>query len=454
MELRTMKTLTVLIFTLFVFSTALFSQLDYPITMRIETGKTPSQIYLTEAGPIVYCSGYDANFNGEFDDGDEPPSLWFLHIAYTTLHGQYDVVGSEKLIDLEFKMPLLPIRNHWDHFNRVLFVINKNSIDTVSFDYTGDMITKKGKYLDNIENVSAVSTFEKRLYISVRPDNSSGLVYVYDMEKEVFTDTITAGPGVQLTEYVPEQDMLIILNEGNFGAADGSIQMVTFEDGKPGTPYLFPMGGTPNHFLVNREKERIIVTCNASNNIIFMNYQQGRDTLKLDLPEYDGPRETNLCLLDMGGEDPMYFAVPAYDGNVYILDKEGEIYDTLDAKGKAESVVSIVTDIIIATPFIKGTYTPDTAVTVYTKILSADDIDDKSDWYVYPNPFRNAFSIETDEEVNVISAEIINILGETVDNIEAANVLTGTISTDILPGQYFIRIRHSKGVTTLPFIVE
>jgi len=449
-----MKTITALVVSFLLFSSSVLAELDYPIVERVQTGKTPSQLFMTTVGPIVYCAGYDANFNGEYNDGDEAPSLWLLKVQHLTFSEQYYIKRSEKLIDLDFKMPLLPIRNHWDHFNRLLFVINSNSIDTVSFSIHGEINSNRGRYLENIENVSAVSTFEKKLYISVRPDFSTGLVYVYDIDKKLFTDTIIAGSGVQMTEYVPDKNMLIILNEGNFGADDGSIQMVTFEDDKPKQTQTYPVGGTPNHFLVSREIEKIIITCNASNNIIFMNYQQEADTIHLDLPEYDGPRETNLCLLEMGGADPLHFAITTYEGNVYIVDRNGKMYDTLDAKGKAETMFSMLNDIMIITPFVKGTYNPDTAVTIYSKVLSAEDDIKDSEWYIFPNPVEDVFSIVTSDDVTILSAEIINILGETVDNIEPETILTNMISTDIKPGGYFIRISHNKGLSTIPFIVK
>ena len=442
-----MKTLFIIIATTIILSVSSKSFEDLYYRGKIKTGSTPSQIYSTNVGPVVYCAGIDANFNGVQDDGDEPPSLWLLEQYFMTFRGMYIAEESVKLTDLDFKIPMLPIRNYFDESTKRLYIANANSIDTISFagnDYTSMV---KGRLLDDISDISAISAFNDKVFISVRPSIDKGLVYVYDIPSRKITDTIEAGAGVQMTKFLDAGDILAILCEGTFGNNDGKFIVAKFLPGDSVLKFEIPVGGTPNHFLYG---SKLIVTCNASHEVLMLDFEtQKIDTVKFPTTGYDGPRET-IPLRGPNEFGNSYGITTAYNGNIYFTNNDGIIVDSLDAHGKAESVYSYF-DLIIATPFMKDTYTPDTAVTVYGRPESVDENRDKL-FSIFPNPAVSRFNLMSIENEIVLGTEIVNILGVKVAEYSDA-ATDGNYEFNLPAGKYFVRVRHQKGITTLPLTV-
>ena len=438
------KVLYLVILTLFI-SIPANAQLDYTYKGKIKTGKTPVQMIWTDKGPVVYCAGVDANFNGQMDDGDEAPSLWLL--TYDNFH----IKGSQKLLDLDFRTPSVPARNFFDPFRNVLFIANTNSIDTVSFTFDNSEVKAiKGRFLESTGNVTGISSSEKQLFLSVRKSLTEGFVYVYDFESKMFTDTITAGTGVQMNEYQMMTNQLIILNEGTFGKDDGSIQLVTFKDDKPDTTNTIPIGGLPNHFLVDFASHKIFVVCNVSNNIIIINENGDKDTIHLDLPEYNGPREISIFPVEA---PDMLYAITTYDGKVFIIDSVGNSQATFDAHGKAENATMLGPDFLILTPYESGSYNPADEISFYSKEIS--DVEDitESSWTVFPNPASDFISVSHPSNRKIQYAYIINSLGQRIQTLNADaldNISVESLST----GLFFLRIVADNKIETIPFIVR
>ena len=186
----TMKRITLLSLVLFLLLSVLASaQYGYLFEGRYEVGVQPVAVYNTNIVPVVYCAGRDLNYNGIKDTGDVSPSLWAVGLKRLTKFISSEIqsvhVSTYKITDLEFKLPVLPVRNFWDEKVQKLYITNEKSISAVSFIHLDSV------YIEKIVDVtaSAVSSSGKYLYISVRPSYTDpGYVLVYNMKIKAFTD--------------------------------------------------------------------------------------------------------------------------------------------------------------------------------------------------------------------------------------------------------------------------
>ena len=442
-----MKKFFFLAFFLILFSGFATAQWGYKYNGKVKTGKTPLRIYLTNVGFVLYCAGFDANFNGIKDDGDEPPSLWQIGL------NKDDDIVSKKIIDLEFRTPLMPSRSYFDLQRNLFFAINKNSIDTVSLFFNGtEPAAKKGRYISNISNVSSISGSFTKLFISVRKSLTEGYVYVYDITNKKFVDTIKAGKGVQMNKYMPFTGQLFVLNEGTFGKDDGSLQWNKYQGNKHGKITTVNIGGLPNHFMYDVHFHKIYVTCNTSNNVIRIDANNKTDTIHFDLPQYNGPRETTVFPIE-GSSDPL-FAVTTYDSKVFIINNNKKVLHTFEAYGKAESLFYISDNFLIITPFEKGSYKASSEITIYSK--KASDVADAhlNKWLISPNPVVDDFSLSYPDNVKIRSLELYNTVGKKVASFD--NHQSGTLRLGInLPtGMYFLKIAHNRGIKTIPLLIK
>lgn len=440
------RVIYLILFTI-LFTSVGFAQWGYKYSGKIKTGKMPLKIYLTNVGFVVYCAGFDENFNGQKDAGDEAPSLWEV--------GQDldDNFYSRKLIDLDFRTPLIPSRSYFDLQRNIFYAINTNSIDTVYLYFNGDQpAAKKGKFLSNISGVTSVSSNASQLFLSVRKSLNEGYVYVYDLGKKKFIDTIEAGIGVQMNEYMMFLDKLLILNEGTFGKDNGSLQVINFDTGKPSDAKKFDVGGLPNHVMFDLYSQKSFITCNSSNNIIRIAYDLSRDTIHFDLPQYNGPRETEIFAIP---DNPVsLYAVTTYDGTVIIINGDGKILHTFDAYGRAESLFMLNDAFLITTPYEKGTYNPLSEITVYKLGETSVTENDDADWIVAPNPVKDRFSISTPDDVQIQKAYLFNTLGKKIMSFDGHEINNANLKENLPAGMYFLRISYDKGVKTIPFIIE
>lgn len=438
-----MKTLLSLLISVLTASSISFSYDDFTFINKIKTGSMPLQIYSTNIGPVVYCGGIDANFNGVFDDGDETPSLWLLTPEHPTYHFNLDFFNSQKLIDLDFNIPVFPARNYWDEKNNTLFLINSNSIDRIKFEKKMDTyIIDKTEIIKNLSNVSAVSASDEFLFISVRKFDANGDVLIYSLQNNSFVDTVSAGKNVQMTQYVPQTGQLFILNEGTFGSDDGSLQIYMHNLDDFVHVNTIPIGGNPNHFYISNKNQKIYISCNVSNELIILGLTQDSSVTKFYLPEYNGLRET--VPLNVTPNMESLFATSSYNDVVYFINSLGEIKDSIKAYGKAESVYSDFSSILIATPFMANTYTPDTAVTLYSRPMSVN-VADETVFTIIPNPIVDKFEIQVLDDIKISSIDLIDISGITVYTYNTISNIYQLPRYDLPSGKYFLRINHSKG---------
>lgn len=446
-----MKTLLNIFFAVLITVSISLSYEDFSFVSKIITGSTPVQIFNTNIGPVIYCAGIDVNFNGEFDDGDEAPSLWLLTPEYLTYHSNLSYFVSQKLIDLDFGISVFPARNYWDEKNNSLYLINANSIDRIKFENNqGTVNFDRTEIIKGLSNVSAVSASDEFLFISIRKFDANGEVLVYNLQINNFIDTISAGINVQMTQYLPHAGQLFILNEGTFGADNGSLQiyMNILDDFVPVN--TIPIAGSPNHFFISGRNQKIFVTCNHSNEVIGLGFNKDSSITKFHLPEYNGIRET--VALNVTPNLETLFATTSYNDVVYLINSFGEIKDSIKAYGKAESVYSDFNSILIATPFIADTYTPDSSVTLYSRPMYVDNINNNL-FSVSPNPVIDRFEIQSPGDIIINSIDLINLSGDKVYTYQAISDIYRIPDYILPPGKYFLKLKHSKGESIISLIL-
>jgi hypothetical protein len=459
-----MKRISLLSLVLFLLLSVLASaQFDYFYQGRATVGHQPVAVYNFDIGnmpynPVVYCAGKDLNYNGIMDEGDEAPSLWALPypilVLFLNIDLQLSAFDAKKLIDLEFKMPVLPVRNFWDKNEKKLYVINSNNISKISSTSKGDFIDSV--VVEKVVNVtaSAVSSSGDFLYISVRPSfTDPGYVLVYDKIKKVYTDTIPSGISVQQTIPTGAGDLFII-SEGTFGKGGGKFQVVDVSKAKHTIIKEMDIDGTPSHIDYSESENSVYITCNTSNQIkkIFLN-NYAIDSLTLALGTYDGPRES---IYQTEGVMNGMLLTSAYDGNVYIHQGK-KLMGKFDAKAKPEGFMAIGKMFFIATPYLDAAYNLDSNVTIYTEPF--DDVAEnpaQEGYYVYPNPSVGMINIESPEEFNLSTAVLYNSMGEKISNLQISGEAKNISLKDLglSPGAYFVKISNGRKNLTLPFVIK
>ena len=438
------------------------AQFDYSYQGRSRVGYQPVSIYNINVGPggmsaVVYCAGKDVNYNGQLDAGDEAPSLWLLPIPILTRFGSNDVplglLDAEKLLDLEFKMPILPVRNYWDDNENKLYILNENSISAVTFTYNGGRDSAHESKVVDVK-ASAVSSRNNYLYFSIRPNYTDpGFVAVYDKIQKKFTDTIPAGVSVQQT--IPTNDgKLLIISEGTFGKGGGKFQIADISGAKHLLLKEITIDGTPTHIDFSQNEKSVYITCNTSNKVMKLNLTDYTlDSLVLNLGTYQGPRESTY---ETTGTMSGYLLTSAYDGYVYIH-KDKKLYGKFDAKTVPEGFKAIFGLFFIATPYINEKYDLDSNVTIYAEPF--DDVAENASaegYYVYPNPVIDIFDIATPEGSAVNSISVYDMMGQKIAQIQATDQKEyfSAKSLGLTSGSYFIRVENQLKSYLLPMIIK
>ncbi|MGA2296769.1 MAG: hypothetical protein ABSG15_04385, partial [FCB group bacterium] len=163
----------------------------------------------------VFCGGYDANFNGTKDSGDENPSWWTIPIYSDT---------ATMVHEFEFGTIGFPFRPAilWGNgqSENKIYISHLGRIRCFSMD--------SFKLIDDTvanDSAWALSCDNDYLYISMRT-NDSGFVIRFDYKNKKPVDTIPAFKNVgQTLPYVTSTNIhgLAILDEGTFGQNDSKL---------------------------------------------------------------------------------------------------------------------------------------------------------------------------------------------------------------------------------------
>jgi len=409
----------------------------------------------------VICAGYDANFNGIEDNGDEKPSIWRL----TELMPYYTMIP-QKIIDLDFVSIVFPFRgayfnpkvNNLDTSGRLFFTY-KNQVRCFDF--------LKAKFVEDIiidfapVAVSYDTTF---LFLSMRNTNGTSEVLKYDLVNKKITDTISAGKNVQMTlsfyKWNNNKKYLAILNEGSFGNDDSSVQLVEMESDGTKTSTSFTVGSGGNY--LDYDFKNLIVTVNGSGKIVFIDPESKTITneIQLQTGQYDGPRQTTLISGSLW--------ISSYSNDIFASSLNSTI-ESIPARGKTESITGFyfpADDYRVFTTniFLKDSYKPDSTISMF-KDYSLDITEQiqTGNVSIYPNPVNDLLNLVLDFENGnpyLIKIEIAGIEGqvlyEKVFEMNDGNSFRKSIpvqSPGLNSGTYFLRISAGDKFYVKPFVV-
>lgn len=401
----------------------------------------------------VICGGYDANFNGIKDPGDEAPSYWKSGIpVILSFPGEKKISGvSEKVMDFDFGFigfPFRPAVFKDDHNELNVLFPQNGSIKILNLN-TGTY----GNFLVGI-NAVALSEHNGKLFITQRLSNEKSRILVCTTGKEI-TDTIVTVPNASQTIAFESggNSFLAVLIDGT-GQNDAGIIVYKIEEA---THFLINsalgLGSTGNH--INYSDGKIFATMNATHEIVELEMPSCKllERIKLPTSGWDGPRE-----FDMPSPETNIGFIPSYNSKVYTYDiVNNKIDDSLDTHGKAEFAQQVSDYLLVANAFQKDGYEPDTTITMFSKPSGIKDHINPL-MTIYPNPVLDKINISLKMDYSPKKVELIDITGNIL------NILDYSISQDIIqvhidrtvikPGVYFLRLKCDEDAFIYPVIIS
>jgi Secretion system C-terminal sorting domain len=467
-----MKKLLTLLFALLIFSsTNAFS--DYSILFKIEVGKQPAFVHSDQDGYKfhVICMGYDADFDGIYDeeDGDENPSYWTIDYALTGFGNGEDGVGNpQKIMELPFASltfpysPFRPMVKTLDNDQTALYFTVNGKIaelklvkdETTGHEFTPDMydFDAKGISGDNIH-----------LFISEVTDDKSELK-VYRPSKDETVLTIDAGPRIQMNEMYEANNKhcVAVLNEGDLGSNNSTMQLITFNhQGNDYDNKLIDIGDTGNFFRIVGNK--LYAVANGSHNIVVIDLatQEIEAEIPTETEGYNGPREIEY-IDELGSGMPSglnIYAVTTYDSKLlFISQSTGEIRYKIEIPGKCEGLHHSNKGYLAVCNISNADYTPSNLVCFLGNPNGVEDVLE-SNVSIYPNPAKDEFSIDL-TSINQLpnSIKIVDVLGNVVANINSKNINRqpkySAQELGLNSGFYFAVIEFNSNKISLPLSIS
>lgn len=305
----------------------------------------PQPVHIAPQGPLVHVltRGVDVNFNGTKDDGDTAAS-WHRFAQNGLDIGSY-----------EFPWGLVAAsRPALDPVNERMFVIAADTLRVLNTAFMVPM-TLAGWTQGGV----AVSMLnDSTLMISTRPSYTDpGVVrFVRASDGTLLDGQIEAGVNVQMTHALHD-DTVLVISEGNFGAADGSL-MLAARNGASWTTTVLANGGNANHLLV--VGRTAYVTMNGSHEIVIVDLDTRAIVRRIPTGTtgYDGPRE---CVLHDGR-----LFVTTFAGDVRIYDPaNGELVGRINVDAKPEALAIVNGKLWVCRTFDRTSYEVRNGVRIY-----------------------------------------------------------------------------------------
>lgn len=449
------KYLPLVVAFLAIISGSLFAD-TFNLKGHYEVGKQPVAIYEYDNEIHVFCLGYDKNYDGVQDEGDEAPSWW-----------KYDNGNTTKLRDFD-----------WGFF--MGFPFRPSLYDGKIFIATTDKVLaydlNTGVEVEDSQvpfGGSSVTIKDDIMYISQRGESNQ--VLVYDMEGKTTLFVIPAGKNVQKTEIFEANDKnyIAIMNEGNFGASNSTLQICELTGNNYSEVKSFDLGGGANHLTIS--EGIIVVTMNGSMELKVIPLDDFETMSSFTMPiegAYKGPRETavtgfEMILTGVDEYEATSVITTTYDGEegapgkVYWRFLEQDSPRIIESHGKSEGLLYNKQSLYIANINKTGTYDPDNYITVYGVQLSAEENSPVSEMKIYPNPARDkaTLNISIDRKVKDFVVEISSIDGTIISSFNVENSADDISlglpikEMNLTPGFYNASIIMGTARKSLPFIV-
>ncbi len=409
----------------------------------------------------IFCAGWDSNYNDIFepDSGDVLASWWKI---------DRDTEKFYKVIDFDWGLIDVPFRPFV--YKNTIFIHHNHRVESYNIN-TGELLDSSVCNLDAI----AISVLENKIFVSLRVDENkdwvidTNIVVIYDLLKKEILDTIPAYNYVQQT--LPfnfnGENYLAVLNEGIFGQNDSKLQIVKINDNNFENIKVINVGSGGNH--LSFKNEVLSVATNTSRQLHFISPIDFEifHTIILDVSAWDGPRELQILSLNVPENNKFSVAVSTYDGYLYILEidlekNENKLLYKLLCDGKPEGFYydNINQELIIANPYITGTYKPNDSVTIYKTTTNAvlNPVNELN-VEIFPNPFSESLFILINNAIYGMcyNIDLISVSGQVIKSYsltpDVNNRLKLNIDSDkagLFDGLYLLKISDGFSVITYP----
>ncbi|MCX7735135.1 MAG: T9SS type A sorting domain-containing protein [Candidatus Kapabacteria bacterium] len=396
----------------------------------------------------IFCAGYDANFDGAKGDEDKSPSWWQASLIEPN-NPESKIIEEPYLVkEFEFGSFQFPFRPGYSY--PMIYYSSNNIIET----YNIGNAEKVANDLPGISS-SAITANKNYLLISHRPSfTEPGYVHIFDLTKNLFIDTLNAGVNVQQTFFY-KNEKIIVLNEGDFGAANSSVQIFKKNGEKYELEKNIITGDGSNHITI--VNDILIVTNNASHDLTIIDLTKNEILKKIKLPTegFSGPRET------IYSPKLNQIITSTYNGKVYVHNFEGDLLETIETEGNPEGLLLIESPVpllFVANEFIKESYEPNSSFQIFSnKVLSKDEISNNKPEFIL-NSFTNTIEINnTDFQNNYLSIMIFNSLGKLIHKeqkiLSEIKISIDLSSLNLANGSYFLIIQDNFITHSYPFIL-
>jgi hypothetical protein len=404
---------------------------------EFEVGKRPSQVLMMhDEFVFVFCAGWDVNQNGIQDEGDEPASIWYFwtnNMMITSFQSFSDYSIPQKLIDLDFRTEQIPLSPILFQDNREIYIPGPNGITKITIDYAGSnpptLTATKEILIPQVPiaiSPGKSKSGHDRLYLSMRDTvNKTGNILVYDMVDKIFYDTIPAYGNVQKSLPYNYDRELFILNSDTSSTESKLLVVHVGENIGLGKHLLLkdmaiPTGAnfiTGNGIVyITSYKESKLTTVDKDYNLL---------TGSINLIKDGGPREIESNW--MSSYNGYIYQFQQYNGNVTFT-------DSLKAYGRAEGMAMNLMFFTIATPYLEGTYKPDSTITLYGKEpVSVEENKNEVIAAISPNPANNYIILNN--EIIKGEVEVYSFTGEKLYTVNTSQINISKLVTGI----YFVK---------------
>lgn len=409
-----------------------------------KVGKQPSKIVYSKSNDTynIFCLGQDANFNGEFDAGDEKPSWW-------TIKGQGSLAITNKVLEFEMGDLKFPTKLAYDKEIDVIYIPHNGRIS--SYDVLDYSIIE-----ESVADVNAISVdlAGPHLMFSVRNDGSADQVEVFDRENSNILQKIDAGENVIEAKYFQNSGAfgIAFLNEGIFGQNNASIMYGQLPHTQNPTLKEVNIGDTGND--IDYLNGTIGVVANGSHQVTLINYEIDEImSLATGTSGYFGPRNISLNEID----NNIFAMVSSYDGDLRIITQQG-VNSIVKLKNKVEDFyIDFNRQFLMATIINNNDYSPSNEVAYSGQLVTSVEDDSNianDELVVYPNPTSD-FIYVRQQEARLTNISIYDVSGSLVytSDFNGAIVKVDINKLNIKTGTYFVKMTNELGIKTSKFNV-
>ena len=396
-------------------------------------GKQPAKIVYSKSNDSynIFCLGYDANFNGQFDEGDELPSWWVIK-------GQGTQITSTKVFEFQMGDLKFPLKFAYDDEIDLIYIPHKDKVS--SYDVLNHSLVEEIVYA---VDASSVDMAGPHLMFSVRKQDAVDELLVFDRDNSNILQTIPAGENILQSVYFTHSNGLgiAILNEGTFGSDDASLMYGNLPHMQAPNLSTLNIGMTGND--LDYYNGNLGTVSNGSHNVNILNFESGESyEIKTGTSGYNGPRNISLESYDD------FFFVTTYDNDIRLVHEKG-LYGIIKTPGKVEDIyVNSEKEVYLATIIFNDDYSPNNQVLISGNIITSVENNDKinSQIDIYPNPSSDYIFIRNNSNIN--SLEIYNLNGELVLSNNNLNNLTKIDLSNLISGIYIVKITDNHSIKT------